>query len=179
MEYKEIEINNLIYLVSSNGEVYRKLKPYEVKDGYQAVKLGGKTNKKTYLHRLVAECFISNPNNLSIINHKDENPSNNCVDNLEWCTVQYNNSYGTKPQRTAITKSKPVVQCDKQTRKPIDYFINAKKASQQFPVPENARKRICEVCNDPEGVRFHSAYGYWWRYATEEEIKTYKIKEAS
>lgn len=45
------------------------------------------------LHRLVAENFIPNPDNLPYINHKDEDPSNNCADNLEWCTMQYNNTY--------------------------------------------------------------------------------------
>ena len=44
-------------------------------------------------HRLVAYNFIPNPNNLPLINHKDCNPSNNNVDNLEWCTYQYNATY--------------------------------------------------------------------------------------
>lgn len=46
------------------------------------------------IHRLVAEYFLSNPNNYPIINHKDENPCNNHVDNLEWCTYKYNSNYG-------------------------------------------------------------------------------------
>ena len=51
---------------------------------------------KTYLvHRLVAQAFIPNDNNLPCINHKDENPLNNCVENLEWCTYKHNNEYGT------------------------------------------------------------------------------------
>lgn len=47
------------------------------------------------VHRLVAETFIPNPDNLPEINHKDENKENNCVDNLEWCTRKYNMNYGT------------------------------------------------------------------------------------
>lgn len=43
------------------------------------------------IHRLVAEAFLPNPNNLPCVNHKDENRLNNCVDNLEWCTYQHNN----------------------------------------------------------------------------------------
>jgi hypothetical protein len=64
-------------------------------DGYRRLVLSDISGKHhiVYLHRLVAYMFIPNPNNLPLINHKDENPSNNCIDNLEWCTVQYNNIY--------------------------------------------------------------------------------------
>lgn len=176
MEYKEVEEGNNTYLISSNGDIYRKLKLNKDKSGYSVIHLGGKYFPVQKVHRLVAEAFIPNPNNWPCVNHKDENPFNNCVDNLEWCTNEYNLSYGTCRQRAAITRSKPVVQCDADTHEMLCYFLNAKEASQQFPVLENARKRICEVCNDLENVRFHSAYGYWWRYATDKEIKEHHIK---
>ena len=51
------------------------------------------------MHRLVANAFIPNPNNLPQINHKDENSKNNNVKNLEWCTQKYNNNYGTYKER--------------------------------------------------------------------------------
>ena len=65
--------------------------------GYLRVSLSreGKFVSKQ-VHRLVAEAFVSNPNNYPIINHKDENPLNPCADNLEWCTSEYNNNYGTR-----------------------------------------------------------------------------------
>lgn len=68
--------------------------------GYLRVSLwkDGK-GKKYSIHRLVAIAFIPNPDNLPEVNHKDENKFNNNVDNLEWCTVAYNNTYGTRIQR--------------------------------------------------------------------------------
>lgn len=67
----------------------RILKPGIV-NGYQQVKLRDNSNKIVYVHRLVAETFINNPNNYKTINHIDGNKQNNCVDNLEWCTQKEN-----------------------------------------------------------------------------------------
>lgn len=58
------------------------------------------------IHRLVAEAFIPNPNNYPCINHKDENPSNNNIDNLEWCTYKYNANYGTGVERQKLSRRK-------------------------------------------------------------------------
>ena len=69
-----------------------------------------KTYKRFYIHRLVAQAFIPNPDNLPQVNHKDENPQNNIVTNLEWCDAKYNNSYGTARERMSEKLSKPVLQ---------------------------------------------------------------------
>ena len=53
-----------------------------------------------FVHRLVAAAFIANENNLPQVNHKDENPANNCMDNLEWCTAKYNMNYGIHSDRS-------------------------------------------------------------------------------
>ena len=63
---------------------------------YYSVRLCGRCFK---VHRLVAAAFIPNPNNLPLVNHKDENGLNNCVENLEWCDNKYNTNYGTLPVR--------------------------------------------------------------------------------
>lgn len=75
--------------------------------GYPHVALykNGKRHNK-YVHRLVAEAFIPNPNGLSQVNHKDEDKHNNHVCNLEWCSPQYNSSYGTRGERVKASHDK-------------------------------------------------------------------------
>ena len=64
---------------------------------YQFVILSKNDIRKNFqVHRLVAMTFIPNPNNLPQVNHKDENPSNNNLENLEWCDNKYNINYGTR-----------------------------------------------------------------------------------
>lgn len=108
-EWRETTISPC-YLVSNNGEVKNKktgriLRGSYDKDGYLHVtlRLGLEKYKTPSIHRLVAEAFIPNPDNLPQVNHKDENKTNNNIENLEWCTPQYNNAYGTHNERVKIT----------------------------------------------------------------------------
>ena len=82
--------------------------------GYLWVSL--RKNGKRYtklVHRLVAEAFLPNPNNLPIVNHKDENKANPIVDNLEWCTQQYNTVYNNvQDRKRKINITCPVIQYD-------------------------------------------------------------------
>lgn len=76
-------------------------------NGYLKVKLVDKGKRKNYrVHRLVAEAFIPNPKKLPQVNHKDENRTNNRVENLEWCTSSYNNYYkkNKKQKKTFLEK---------------------------------------------------------------------------
>ena len=76
------------------------LKQSTDRNGYKKVGLRKNSKVKVYLvHRLVAQAFIPNPNNLSEVNHKDENKTNNAVWNLEYCTHEYNINYGTGNKR--------------------------------------------------------------------------------
>lgn len=70
--------------------------------GYKKVTLCNDDNahKTLFVHRLIALTFIDNPNNLPFVNHKDENGSNNHVENLEWCTQTYNANYGHRLEKT-------------------------------------------------------------------------------
>ena len=100
--------------VNDNGRHYDKplkaklLKQSMHTQGYKTVALtkNGKS-KTTFVHRIVAEAFIPNPNDLPMVNHKDEDRTNNFVENLEWCTCQYNNTYGNA-QKKRVKKLKGV-----------------------------------------------------------------------
>jgi hypothetical protein len=106
-EWKEIQ-DFPNYMISNIGRVWNKKKQRFMtiyhRKGYCLVKLSkDNQSKEMKVHRLVAIAFIPNPNNYDCINHKDENPENNCVDNLEWCNHQYNNTYGARIQKQSQT----------------------------------------------------------------------------
>lgn len=90
-----------LYAITDKGEVItlkrdsyvkkeRISKGYKNKKGYMVFDFRRRGGKVRPIHRLVAEAFIPNPNNLPQVNHKDGNKTNNCVDNLEWCNNSYN-----------------------------------------------------------------------------------------
>ena len=84
-----------------------------IKGGYYSVVLSKNGILKNYLvHRLVAEAFLDNPDNLPQVNHKDECKTNNIVSNLEWCDRKYNVNYGSRNKRAAEKLSKIVRQYD-------------------------------------------------------------------
>lgn len=102
------QVSNLGRVKSLPDRYYRKegkiLTNKVTAKGYCHLQLSKNGVSKNYLvHRLTAEAFIPNPNNLPQVNHKDEDKTNNCVENLEWCDRKYNINYGngiTKRVRT-------------------------------------------------------------------------------
>lgn len=111
-EWRKIVGYEGLYEVSSFGRVrsldrfyYRLhkgkfLSPTKDRYGYLTVTLNCNGKSKTIkIHRLVAQAFLPNPDNLPQVNHKDEVKSNNCVENLEWCDGKYNVNYGTRQER--------------------------------------------------------------------------------
>lgn len=100
------------YQVSNTGKV-RNMKDFRLlgqqlnKHGYYTVVLKRDLESYTCLvHRLVAIAFLPNPDNLPIVNHKGENTINPNVENLEWCTAEYNVNYGTARERAKETRLK-------------------------------------------------------------------------
>ncbi|MCF1632931.1 NUMOD4 domain-containing protein [Tetragenococcus koreensis] len=87
----------------------RVLKHNLDRNGYHKVVLSKNGKTKTFkIHRLVAKAFILNTDNLPQVNHIDEDKTNNCVSNLEWCTAKQNINYGTRIKRQRVARGKKV-----------------------------------------------------------------------
>lgn len=170
--WKPLENYEGLYEVSNYGIVkslnYRKtgkeriLKGNANGDGYLRVTLTKNGKKKTCrINRLVAQAFIPNPDNLPEVNHKDEDKTNNKVENLEWCTRAYNCNYGTRSKKVAEKLSKPIYSIDKESGL-VTYWESATVAERQTGI---SNKHI----NDCLKGRRKSAGGYYWFYASDSE----------
>jgi len=133
------------------------------KNNYKFVTLYKNGKSKMYLiHRLVAEAFIPNPNNLPQVNHIDENITNNKVDNLEWCTPKYNSNYGTRNKRLSELKDKykkKVIRYN-EDKTDVKIYSSVTEASKEH---YNNTSHIIACCKGKE----KKAYGYYWEYLKE------------
>lgn len=161
-----------LYAISNYGRVKsiarvvkRSTSPIKVRErilkcslnkGYKFVVFSrwGKLRTK-YIHRLVAEAFVPNPNGFKIINHKDENKVNNIYTNLEWCSSSYNNSYNGAAVRRAILKRKPISQYDKDGVF-IRNWAHAREAAEELGISKRA---IYECCKG----RSRTSGGFIWK----------------
>ena len=144
-----MKTNVLAYL--TNGNVVRLCVQFP------EVGLCNNGEQKMYLvHRLVAKTFIPNPDNLPEVNHRDYNPSNNYVQNLEWCDRKYNCNYGTRIKKISEKCSKPVLQLTKDGE-----FVREWKSATY--VERNLgyfHNYISSCCLG----KHKSAYGYIWKF---------------
>ena len=164
-EWKDIKGYEGLYQISNTGLVKRilsiKCKTERIlqqgtqKTGYNYVNLS-KNNKTCTkrVHRLVAEAFIPNPLCFSEVNHKDEDKSNNNVENLEWCTREYNLNYGARSKKFSRTRGK-AVQCIETKH----IYSSARSASRDTGIYQSS---ISRCCNKEYG--FKTAGGYHWEY---------------
>ena len=158
-----------LYQVSNLGRVKslnynhtkteRVMKPGVTDLGYCFVELcKNGVNKTIGIHRLVGMAFIPNPMNLPIINHKDCNPLNNVVYNLEWCSYLYNNNYADHAAKISTAKCKPVLQYDREGNF-IKEYPSIKAVGELYGYNVN---NISSVCR---GER-QTAHNYVWRFKT-------------
>ena len=136
-ECSDYQVSNLGRVKSfkydkENGKI---MNPYRTTKGYLQIDLqldGRKRQNRMHVavHRLVAKAFIPNPDNLPQVNHKDENKENNHVDNLEWCTNEYNECYGTKSKRVAQKIRKKIYSVDESGK--IEHFDGVRLAEREM-----------------------------------------------
>ena len=168
-ENEKIWVEKDGYLVLKNGTIFNlnwrntgkcvEVKQSKDKYGYLYFKCNG---KNVFAHRFVASCFISNPQNLPQVNHKNEIKNDNRVENLEWCDNKYNVNYGTAKQRMAESqkndpkKSKKVLQFTKD-----GVFVKEWCCLHEIErVLGYSRSHISACCLG----KLKQAYGFIWRY---------------
>lgn len=167
--WKDIKGYENKYQVSNKGNIRniktgKQLKIQFYKSGYCYIDLYCNGISKHYLiHRLVAQAFIPNPNNLPCVNHKDGKRSNNNVDNLEWCTQQYNVNYGNCRELQARKTRKQVYGINIQSGDKTQIFNSVKDAAEW-----------CKTTGYPKatqgGISYalysknHAIYGYYWYF---------------
>lgn len=151
-----------LYEISNNGDV-RPIHPrYKEKNilkqsigskGYKLVTLCRNGQQKSFnVHRLVANVFIPNPDNLPCVNHKNENKLDNNVSNLEWCSYYYNNVYGHRLSKSALKRGIPVICIETQK-----VYPNANIAAHETNTSQGG---ICACCHGKRKI----AGGYHWSF---------------
>ena len=179
--WKDIEGYEGLYQISSMGRVkslertvwnkgkgcYRIVserirKRVTDKDGYLKVMLWKDSKGKWFfVHRLVATAFIPNPDNLPVINHKDENKENNIVSNLEWCSVLHNNTYNGRAERIGKKRCKPVFSIDRETGL-IMFWESLKEAENCTGIRHGDISKCCQG-------KVKSAGNHIWFYADDDD----------
>jgi len=180
--WKDIEGYEGLYQVSNMGRVRsldRKvataysairtfkgkiLAPWTDRYGYLHVNLWSERKMKSKtVHRLVAGAFISNPDNMPEVNHKDEDKQNNRADNLEWCDTRYNINYGNRSHKVSQTRISNAILGLRVEQLTMDgqhvrTFDSIREASRVSGADKSVIVRVCKG-------RLQSAGGYRWRYA--------------
>lgn len=173
-EWKDIE-GYPNYMVSNLGRVKslkfgkeKILKSRKNNDGYLYINLCKEGKKKTHtIHRLVAQAFLPNPNNLPEVNHKDEDKTNNRIENIEYCDRKYNINYGNRNEKMAKSLSKPILQFTKEMEL-VRKWESATDASRVLGINQG------DICSCLKG-KLKSVGGFIWGYEKDYEKILFKV----
>lgn len=181
--WKDIKNSEGLYQVSNLGRVrslnhrnrlgyIKVMSPYISSSNYYHLRIRkhGHIIRSVDVHRLVAETFIPNPNNLPQVNHKNENKLDNRVENLEWCDAKYNVNYGTcvdRITRTHIEKFGKPVKCVETG----ECFRSVMEAAKKYNYNQGNISNACVNRNCT-----YTAHGYHWKFITLEEYNAQKNK---
>ena len=168
--WKPIDWIDSRYCVSDMGRIaskargsYKILRQWGSGRGYMKVEIAGRC---VSVHRLVAIAFISNPNNLPQVNHKDENKANNRVSNLEWCDQAYNINYGSRNERM-VAKIKQT-QIAKGQTSPVNAIDDNGRTAYRFVSIQEAESKLgvnhANIIRCLNGKTTHAG-GYRWERA--------------
>ena len=162
------------YEVSDQGQVRNRttgkiLKGRESKSGYLQVSIKinetGKFQNK-YIHRLVAQFFINNPEQKKEVNHKDGNKLNNLKENLEWVTSSENQLHRQHILNKRITSNRKVGMYSIYTDELIQTFNSVEQAGKFF---NKSRVNIDNALKHKNNQK--TAYGYVWKYLDQEIVQ--------
>ena len=163
---------NGLYQVSNLGRVKslenrsnhkkEKILASHVRNQYYGVALYRDRHYKNYtIHKLVAEAFIPNPDNLPEVNHKDENKLNNCADNLEWCDKKYNINYGYSAVNRQIQNRERGLSMSKKVLC-VETGVIYSSIIEAYRQTGVGQKEIINVCKGKP--HYKTAGGYHWKY---------------
>ena len=179
--WKKIIYNNIEtdYSISDIGEIRKDTTNYimkqQIQQGYHHVTLQiNKKPKRFRVHRLVAEAFVPNPDNLPYVNHLDGNRANNIASNLEWTTPAGNTQHAVRTGLMKPTRERAVVQFTLSGEKVAEYQSQAEAAR----LTNSLGEKICMCCR----LEREQHNGFQWRYKNEcgeriQSIQEYKTKK--
>ena len=160
----------------------RVLKPINNGRGYLRVTLHKNGKYKTrFIHRLVADAFVPNPDNLPQVNHIDEVKTNNELSNLEWCDTKHNINYGTRNTRVSQKLSKKVRAVNVETGDVVEFNSTAEARLKGFSSGGvSASCRGAYKTKDGKLIGDGRTYkGFRWYYDVEEENVSKRVSKTT